>query len=51
MKAPLKVACVQAAPMFLNLDATVDKTIALIEQAAAAGAGLIAFPETGLPPG
>jgi len=30
-----KVAVVQAAPVFLDLDATVDKTIALIEQAAA----------------
>ena len=30
-----KVAVVQAAPVFLDLDATVDKTIALIEEAAA----------------
>ena len=36
-----KVAVVQAAPVWLDLDATVDKTIALIEQAAAAGAKLI----------
>ncbi|MCK9700676.1 carbon-nitrogen hydrolase family protein [Pseudomonas syringae pv. syringae] len=49
MKEPLNVACVQAAPLFLDLDATVDKTIALMEQAAAAGAGLIAFPETWIP--
>ncbi len=41
-----RVAVVQAAPVFLDLDATVDKTIALIEQAAAEGAKLIAFPET-----
>lgn len=46
---PLKVACVQAAPVFLDLEATVDKTVALIEQAAAEGAGLIAFPETWIP--
>ena len=32
-----KVAVVQAAPVLLDLDATVDKTIALIEQAAAPG--------------
>ena len=30
-----KVAVVQAAPVFLDLDATVDKTIALIEEASA----------------
>jgi nitrilase len=29
-----KVAVVQAAPLWLDLDATIDKTIALIEQAA-----------------
>ena len=44
-----KVAVVQAAPVLLDLDATVDKTIALIEQAAAKGAKLIAFPETFIP--
>src|SRR5438552_3834451 len=44
-----KVAVVQAAPVWLDLDATVDKTIALIEQAAAQGAKLIAFPETFIP--
>ena len=32
-----KVAVVQAAPVWLDLDATVDKTIALIEEAAARG--------------
>ena len=44
-----KVAVVQAAPVFLDLDATVDKTIALIEEASAKGARLIAFPETFIP--
>src|SRR6185436_6105672 len=44
-----KVAVVQAAPVWLDLDATIDKSIALIEQAAAAGARLIAFPETFIP--
>ena len=39
-------AAVQAAPVFLNLDATVDKAVALIKQASAEGAKLIAFPET-----
>lgn len=49
MQRPIKVACVQAAPVFLDLHATVDKTIALIRQAAAEGAELIAFPETWIP--
>lgn len=44
-----RVACVQAAPVFLDLDASIDKAIELIEQAAANGAQLIAFPETWLP--
>jgi len=42
-------AAVQAAPVFLDLDAGIDKAIALIQQAAAQGAKLIAFPETWLP--
>lgn len=44
-----KVAVVQAAPAWLDLDATVDKTVALIEEAASKGARLIAFPETWIP--
>lgn len=49
MTQQIKVACVQAAPVFMNLDATVDKTVQLIEQAAQNGATLIAFPETWIP--
>jgi aliphatic nitrilase len=44
-----KVAVVQAAPVFLDLDATIAKTNALIEEASAKGAKLIAFPETFIP--
>lgn len=44
-----KVATVQAAPEFLDLDKGIDKSIRLIREAAAAGAALIAFPEVWLP--
>lgn len=44
-----KAAIVQAAPVFLDRRATVDKCIALIEEAAGQGASLIAFPETFVP--
>lgn len=49
MNKPVTVACVQAAPVFLDLVGTVDKTISLIEEAASKGAELIAFPETWIP--
>jgi nitrilase len=45
MSETVKVAAVQAAPVFLNRDATIEKTIGLVEQASAGGARLIVFPE------
>jgi len=45
----LRVAAVQAAPAFLDLDAAVEKTIRLMRQGAEQGAHLIAFPETWIP--
>jgi nitrilase len=48
MKA-IKVAAVQAAPIFMNLEASIEKAGLLIEQAAKGGAELVAFPETWLP--
>ena len=45
----LKVAAVQVAPAFLDLDAAVEKGVRLIDEAGAAGARLIAFPETWIP--
>ena len=44
-----KVAVVQAAPAWLDLDASIDKSIALIREAAERGAKLIAFPEAFIP--
>lgn len=46
---PFKVAAVQHPPVFLNLEASVDRAIELIEEAAENGASIIAFPETWLP--
>jgi aliphatic nitrilase len=45
----LRVAAVQAAPVFMDLGGTVEKTIALMEDAARAGVQLLAFPETWVP--
>ncbi|WP_300058550.1 carbon-nitrogen hydrolase family protein [uncultured Roseobacter sp.] len=44
-----KVAAVQAAPSFLDVEAGVARAVAFIEQAAQKGAKLVVFPETWLP--
>lgn len=45
----LKAAAVQASPVFLDPGATVDKAAALVREAAANGAELVAFPEVFVP--
>ena len=49
MTSPCKVAAVQAAPAYMDLKGTVEKTVSLIEKAAEEGAALIVFPETWIP--
>jgi len=44
-----KVAVIQHAPVFLNVEESLKKACALVEQAAGQGANVIAFPETWLP--
>src|SRR5262249_27362391 len=44
-----KVASAHVAPVFLDTDRSVDKACSVIEEAAGAGARLIAFPEAYLP--
>jgi predicted amidohydrolase len=43
------VACVQAEPVVLDRDATLENQAALTAEAAAAGAGIVVFPEAFVP--
>jgi nitrilase len=46
---PYKIAAVQAAPVFLDLDATISRACELIAAAAGSGARLVVFPEAFVP--
>lgn len=45
----IPAAAVQAAPVFMDKDGTIEKARAIIKEAAASGAKLIVFPETFIP--
>jgi nitrilase len=47
--APVKVACVQAEPVILDRDATIEKLGRLAREAAGEGASLLVFPEAFIP--
>lgn len=49
MSQKVRVGAVQAEPVWLNLDGSVDKTISLIEQASADGINVLGFPEVWIP--
>lgn len=45
----VKVAAIQAAPVYLDLDSSLERALTLIREAAGLGARLVVFPETWLP--
>lgn len=48
-EATIRLGAVQAEPVWYDLDGCVDKTVQLIEQAAADGVQVLGFPELWIP--
>lgn len=46
---PTRVAVIQTPPVLLDLEASLERAISAVDEAAAAGAGLLVFPEAYLP--
>ena len=46
---PYKVAAVQIAPVFMDRERTLEKALRYLDEAAAAGAKLVVFPEVLIP--
>ena len=49
MNDPVKVACIQAEPVILDREATLDKMAVIAAEAAGEGARLLVYPEAFLP--
>ncbi len=49
MRDPVTVACVQAEPVVLDRERTLERLAELTAEAAGAGAGLVVFPEAFIP--
>jgi nitrilase len=49
MSTKVRVGAVQSEPVWLNLEGSVDKTIALIRQSAKEGIQVLGFPEVWIP--
>jgi nitrilase len=49
MSRKVRVGAVQAEPVWLNLEGSVEKTISLIKQSAAEGIQVLGFPEVWIP--
>src|ERR671934_1045215 len=49
MRSPVTVACIQAEPVILDRDATIEKLARLAAEAAGNGAKLLVFPEAFIP--
>ena len=49
MKKNIKVSVIQQPPVYLNLKASIERAVSLIDQSAKEGSKLVVFPETWFP--